>query len=145
MDNITIEELTQVTQHDLEGINALQTQLARSSWKPLTYAQLLNVVKDNNVTLLTVKDAGNIIGLGSINMFHTILGKHATIEDMVIDEKYRGQGLGKRLGEQLIDLAKKARVVSIELTTRPSREAAIKLYEKLGFEKRKTNVYRLKL
>ena len=140
-----VEPLQNVTTKDLEAINALQKQLSRSSWEPLTYAQLLDVVKDNNVTPLVARDGGKIVGLGVINIFHTILGKHATLEDMVVDETYRGQGLGVKIGQALLDFAKKEHVVSVELTVRPSREAANKLYQKLGFEQRETNVYRLKL
>lgn len=142
---ITTEELTQVTQKDLDAINALQSQLARSLWKPLTYAQLIDVVKDNNVTAMVARDGGKIIGMGILAVFHGILGKHATLEDMVVDEAYRGQGIGVKMGQSLLEVAKKGRVVSIELTVRPEREAANKLYQKLGFEKRETNVYRLKL
>lgn len=142
---IKIEQLMQITIEAVEEINALQTQLVRSAWKPLTYGQLLNVVNDSNVTMLVARDGGKIVGCGIINIFHVILGTHATLEDMVVDENHRGQGIGLKIAQALLEIAKKERVASIELTVRSGREAAIKLYEKLGFEKRETNVYRMKL
>src|SRR3989344_3560329 len=141
---ITIEELTQVTTEDLDGINNLLPQLSDSA-KPLSYQGLLNIVKNNSATTLVIRDGQKLIGFGMLVMFHDLSGTRGMIEDIIVDESYRGKGFGKELMEKLIDLAKKQRVHSIELSSRPDRAAANALYKKLGFEPYETNVYKMKL
>ena len=71
--------------------------------------------------------------------------KKSRIEDVVVDEKYRGRGIATKLVNYAIEKAKNNGVISLDLTSRPERENASKLYLKLGFKKRNTNVYRIKL
>lgn len=139
-----IEQLHNVTTKALEEINAFLPQLS-SSAKPLTYASLLEAVKDPAVTFLVAKDDERIIGMGILLVFHTALGTAAALEEIIVDEKYRGQGIGEKITKELIELAREQRAGHIYLTSRPSRVAANKLYEKLGFEKKETNAYHLKL
>lgn len=141
---IKIEQLQNVTTKDLEAINALIPQLSNSA-KPLTYEGLLEIIKDNRMPILVVRDGGQLIGIGMVLIYRVPTEKRARLEEIIIDEKYRGQGLGEKLSQTLIEIAKKERVSSIYLSSRPSRVVANKLYQKLGFEKKETNVYRLKL
>ena len=90
-------------------------------------------------------DGERIIGTASIGIIEMPMGKKAIIEDVVVLDAYRGQGIGKELTLKLIEVAKKEGVLYIDLTSNPSREAANALYQKLGFDKRETNVYRLTL
>jgi ribosomal protein S18 acetylase RimI-like enzyme len=75
-------------------------------------------------------------------VFSVPTGRRAWIEDVVVDETARGAGVGEALTNAAIEEARRRRVRSIDLTTRPSREAANRLYARLGFEPRDTNVYR---
>ena len=78
----------------------------------------------------------------SLVIFPIPTGVRAWVEDVVVNEKARGKGLGKQLTLYALEQSKKYKVVSVDLTSRPSREIANKLYQDVGFEKRKTNVYR---
>ena len=91
-------------------------------------------------------DAGRIIGTASLCVYDSPTGRKASIEDVVVSSQFRGQGLGRQLMEHVIDYARKELgEVDLHLTSRPSRVAANELYQKLGFQKRETNAYVLKL
>lgn len=89
--------------------------------------------------------SGQLIGMGSIYFEETLTGFKGYIEDVVVHPDHRGQGVGRRLMEGLLALAKKKKADWIDLTSAPKRKAANILYRKLGFKKRRTNVYRLVL
>ena len=141
---IKIEQLENVTTKAVEELNMLMPQLS-SSGKQITYADLLAVLKDPNTTLMIVKEAGNIIGMGTLVQISIVTGHYGILEDIVVDEKYRGQGIGKQLCEKLIQLAREHKLDWLELTSRPTRVVANTLYPKLGFKKKETNVYELEL
>ncbi len=86
-----------------------------------------------------------IVGMATIHFYRTFSYKSGVINDVVVDEKYRGQGIGKRLTKALVKEAKKEKADHIDLTSKPERVVANAMYEKLGFKKRKTNYYRLVL
>ena len=69
----------------------------------------------------------------------------AWIEDVVVDEAARGRGVGEALNRKALELAKESGARTVDLTSRPSREAANRLYKRLGFKPRETNVYRYSL
>lgn len=140
----TIKPLVNVTTKDLDAINALIPQLSASA-KAMTYARLLQLVKDPDMTVLVARDAQKIIGIGMIVWYHVLTEKRAWLEEIIVDEAYRHQGIGERLSRGLIDIAKQNRVERAYLSSGPQREVANKLYRKLGFEKKETNVYRMKL
>jgi len=141
---IKIEELKNVTTKALEEINVLLPQVSRSG-ATTTYAALLDFIKDPNVTLLIAKEGGAIIGMGTLVVVHTISGKRGKLEHLVIDGSHRGQGLGKLLSEKLIAIAREQKVKRLELTSGSDREAANALYQKLGFKKYETNIYKMEL
>ena len=88
---------------------------------------------------------GEIIGMGSLHYLESLAQKGAHIDDVVVHPKHQGRGYGKRIINHLIKRAKEQRLHFLELTSRPSRVVANKLYQKLKFKPRQTNVYRLKL
>ena len=107
---------------------------------------LLNkMVSDQNSELWVAKDGSRIVGMATLAVVVMPEGERAQIEDVVLDEKYRGQGLGRKLSEKLIERAKARNVPKITLTSNDSRVAANMLYQKLGFVKWPTNVYQMKL
>ena len=86
-----------------------------------------------------------ILGMLSLATFEIPTGVRAWIEDVVVDEAARGQGAGLKLVEAALEQAKKVGARTVDLTSRPSREAANRLYRRAGFEQRETNVYRVPL
>lgn len=92
-----------------------------------------------------IYNAGDLVGMGWIFPRQTLLRKQAVIEDMIVDEKYRGAGRGESMLRDLLHWAKEQDCQVIELTTNPKREAANLLYQKVGFKLHPTNHYLLQL
>lgn len=116
----------------------------------LTTSDLDNVLADVNAHLYVILDGEKIIGCASLCYFNSPTGAKASVEDVVVSTEYRGQHLGKRLVEHLIDEAKKYAEtkncsVELHLTSNPKRVVANKLYQTLGFVKKETNCYRLEV
>jgi ribosomal protein S18 acetylase RimI-like enzyme len=139
---ITFARLTHITDSSLRDIRRLLPQLTPDNPLPAK-RQLQAVVKEN--CLIVVRDKGRIVGMGLLVSFVKTTGTRGQIEDVVIDEKYRGKGLGEKLVQRLIKEARRQKLSKVGLTSRPSRIAANKLYRKLGFTPKKTNVYSLLL
>ncbi|MCQ3808157.1 MAG: GNAT family N-acetyltransferase [Acidimicrobiia bacterium] len=119
----------------------LVPQLSRSNPVP-SAAALREIVESDAVTLLMARDRGEVIGTLTLVLFRIPTGIRAWIEDVVVDEGARGSGVGRSLNEAAVKRALAAGAVTVDLTSRPSREDANRLYRKLGFEPRQTNVYR---
>ena len=141
---ISLAELKATTRAALKGINALLPQLS-SSAKKLSYKELQKIVRSPSVHCMILRDGKRIIGVGSLITMNTLLGLRARIEDVVVDEAYRDRGLGKQLLDALVEAARGAGALNVELSSRPERERANALYRSSGFVQRKTNVYRLAL
>jgi ribosomal protein S18 acetylase RimI-like enzyme len=88
---------------------------------------------------------GQIVGTATLVTFQTPTGKHGWIEDVVVDKAFRGQGIGRALTEICLEKAQTLGVRDVNLTSRPNRVAANKLYQAMGFIKRETNIYRFPL
>lgn len=94
--------------------------------------------------IAAVSDDRHIIGCVSLCVSHSPTGRKASIEDVVVGSGFRGQGIGKALMEHIIGFARlELAPVDLNLTFRPERVAANELYLKMGFERRRTNVYRM--
>lgn len=87
----------------------------------------------------------HIIGCASLCVFDSPTGRKASIEDVVVSTAYRGQHIGKQLMKHVIEYAKTLVPITLQLTSRPERVAANKLYQSLGFQKRETNAYRMEI
>lgn len=119
-------------------------------FKQLTNKKInLNInvlIRNKNCNCLVIEHNKKIIGFGSLCTYLApTSGYIGVIEDIIVDENFRGQKLGKKLMEKLIETGKKKGVKKINLTSNPSRIAARKLYLSLGFKLRDTGVFRLKL
>ena len=99
----------------------------------------------DTTTIFAMRNRGKIIASVSVACFATPTGNHCRIEDVIVDEKHRGKGLGRKLMEQTIEALRAMNVKRVDLTSRPSRTVANELYKSLGFKLRKTNVYEFKL
>ena len=142
---IKISELTEATPSVLESINQLLPQLSPKS-SSLTMEQLLELTSSDSTMLFICSNAaGEIKGMLSLLIMKIPTGRKAWIEDVVVDSKARGQGLGKALMDHALQEARERGVKAIDLTSRPSRKEANGLYQSLGYQIRETNVYRHKL
>ncbi len=137
---IGVETLDHVTDEVVEAFGRLLPQLS-SSAKALDAAALDAVVSSPAVTVLLARSEGQIAGSLSLVMFRIPTGLRAWIEDVVVDEAARGQGVGAALTREALRLAREAGARTVDLSTRPTREAA-RLYEREGFSQRDTRMYR---
>ena len=142
---ITVSELdtdTDATTEVLDALARLLPQLS-SSAAPVTEVELLEMVRSDASRLLLARDAdGRIVGSLTLVVFRIPTGVRGWIEDVVVDESARGQGVGEVLNRYALDLADRLGARTVDLTSRPSRVAANALYRKLGFVERQTNIYR---
>lgn len=129
--------------HEVDLINHLLYQLS-SNPKRIDEARLQELLTDPHTRIYVVKDAyDEICGMATLSLCPLVTGTKAWVEDVVVDEEYRGIGLGRLLLNHLISEARAMGVKSLNLTSRPERESANRLYRSLGFEQRNTNVYKM--
>ena len=128
-----------------EAINTLLPQLS-SSASTLSEEEIDVFLSQDNVYLFMFRSEGTneITGMLSLATFRIPTGLRAWIEDVVVSTAARGQGAGKALVDEAVAFAGKMGAKSVDLTSRPNRESANRLYVRCGFDKRETNVYRYK-
>ena len=136
------EKLTVFSQQDLADLDALMHELSATSF--CNEELLNNALNDANVHVYVIRDEGYIVATGTLCIKHTLEFTIADIESVVVSSKCRGRGYGKELMTAMIEAAKKMNVHHIQLTSRPARVAANKLYQDFGFERYETNCYKLK-
>jgi ribosomal protein S18 acetylase RimI-like enzyme len=144
--DVEIEVVQKVTDEIVEAFGRLLPQLSTTA-RPLDVSALTKIATAEASNVLIARVGGEIVGTLTVVIFPIPTGVRAWIEDVVVDEEARGKEFGgKRVGEALtieaIRLAREADAKTVDLTTRPSRVAAGKLYERLGFEQRNSRVYR---
>jgi ribosomal protein S18 acetylase RimI-like enzyme len=137
---VRIERLLQPADEHVAALGRLLPQL--SSVAPPDLPTLARICADRRVVLLLARLEGEIVGSLTVVLFETLTGVRAWIEDVVVDETRRGAGIGTALLEEALRIARNAGARSVDLTSRPSRQAANRLYERTGFERRDTNVWR---
>ena len=125
----------------VEAFQRLIPQLSKSNPAP-TNEQLESIVVSDSSHILLAKVDGVIVGSLTLVIFHIPTGIRAWIEDVVVDADARGKGVGEVLNTFALAEAKRQGATTVDLTSRPSREAANRLYQRLGFKARETNVYR---
>jgi len=139
-----IERLVEADAESLSDINSLIHQLSLR----LTECSMdlfKKIIGDQNHELWVVRDGKKIVGMATLAIVIIPEGERAQIEDVVVDETYRGQGLGEQLSKKLIERARARNIPKITLSSRADRAAANSLYQKLGFTQWPTNVYHMKL
>jgi ribosomal protein S18 acetylase RimI-like enzyme len=143
---VTVDEAREVTDELVVAVGRLVGQLSSSAPAP-TRAELEAIVASPATHLLLAHDGGpdgadDVVGMLTLAVFRIPTGVRAWIEDVVVDGGARGRGVGEALSRRAVERAEGAGAKTVELTSRPSREAANRLYRRLGFEIRETNVYR---
>jgi|TARA_B110000495_G_scaffold196358_1_gene205088 ribosomal protein S18 acetylase RimI-like enzyme len=136
-----IEELTDFSTQALDAINGLLPQLSPSA-VALDKSDLTSIINSESTKLFLATEEDQVFGMLSLVLFRIPTGRKAWVEDVVVDEKARGRGVGKLLTEHAVGVAREHGAHSVDLTSRPSRAAANALYQRVGFQQRETNVYR---
>jgi len=141
---IEITVATEVTDELVAAFDRLVPQLSTSN-PPPSAETLQQIVDSDAATLLIARDESGILGTLTLAIFHIPTGVRAWIEDVIVDSTARGKGVGRQLSEAAIQHARSAGAVTVDLTSRPSRQVANRLYQRIGFKPRDTNVYRFTL
>ena len=142
---VTVTALEAVGPDEVAAFGRLIPQLSRSS-PPPGEAELREIVATPGTVVLVARDDdGTVLGSLTLVTFRIPTGMRAWIEDVVVDEAASRRGVGSALNRAALDAARARGCKTVDLTSRPSREAANHVYKKLGFEQRDTNVYRFDL
>jgi len=141
---IEVQECLAVSDDLVEAMDRLIPQLSSSN-PPPGRAELSEIVASPATVLFVARHRGRIVGALTLVAFRIPTGVRTRIEDVVVDETVRGRRVGEMLSEAALDRARQLGARSTDLTSRPSREAANRLYARMGFEQRESNVYRYTL
>lgn len=141
---IEVQECLAVTDDLVEAMDRLIPQLSSSN-PPPGRAELAEIVASPATVLFVARHRGRIVGALTLVAFRIPTGMRTRIEDVVVDETVRGRRVGEMLSEAALGRARQLGARSTDLTSRPSREAANRLYARMGFQQRESNVYRYTL
>ena len=128
-----------------DALQRLVPQLSRSNPPPSLDTVRAMLAHQAITQFVARDDGGEIVGVSTLAVFPIPTAWRAWVEDVIVDEAVNGQGIGRRLTEAMLARAKELGCTTVDLTSRPSREAANALYRKVGFQARETNVYRFEL
>src|ERR1700749_2262861 len=138
---IQVEVIADVSEEDLTAVNRLIPQLSRSA-PPLTGDALRQIVSWDGNYLLIARDGDRVVGMLTLVTFPIPTGLRAWIEGAVVDEAARGRGVGAALTEEAVRRARTVGARTVDLTSRPTRQGANTLNERLGFGLREPTAYR---
>lgn len=138
-----IEELISYSPQALADLDALMRELSATSF--CSEALLKSALDDPNVHVYVIRDGDHIAASGTLCLKHTLEFTIADIESVVVSAKCRGKGYGKALMTAMVEAARGFKSHHIQLTSNPSRIAANRLYQSLGFERYETNCYKMYL
>jgi ribosomal protein S18 acetylase RimI-like enzyme len=142
--DVQVSVATEATPELVEAFSRLIPQLSKSS-PPPTAAELAEMVASEACDVLIATEGDVILGTLTLVTFRIPTGVRSWIEDVVVDEAGRGKGVGDALNRFALDVARSKGAKTVDLTSRPSREAANRLYRRIGFVQRETNIYRYSL
>ena len=144
MSKIKIVQLKKADASVLADIRHLLKQLS-TRIGTATSASLKKMLSRPDIEIWVACDGVRVVGIATLIVLHKMYVISSNVEDIVVDEKYRGQGIGKALMNKIVERARVHNAERVEFTSNPSRASAIVMYQKLGFKKRDTNVYRFEL
>jgi ribosomal protein S18 acetylase RimI-like enzyme len=137
---VRVERVTEPDERLVEALARLVPQLT-SRRDPPGLLELAEIAAAPGTSLLVARDGDDVLGMLTLVVYRVPTGLRGVIEDVVVDETARGRGVGEALAHEALSLADAVGVDSVSLTSRPEREAANRLYRRVGFEQRETNVY----
>ena len=129
------EELTAALEH-------LVPQLSRSNPAPSLSTVQAMIAHDAVTQFVARDDGGDIVGVSTLATFPIPTAMRGWVEDVIVDDASTNQGIGRQLLDAMVARARELGCKTVDLTSRPGREAANHLYATAGFEVRDTNVYR---
>jgi ribosomal protein S18 acetylase RimI-like enzyme len=135
-----VERATEADEALAAAVARLVPQLSPGR-QPAGLAELAALVAAPGTNLIVARDGADVLGMLTLIVYRVPTGIRAWIHDVVVDETARGRGIGEALAAEALRLAEEEGAISVELTTRQERVAANRLYRRLGFERRETNVY----
>ena len=144
MSQVSVERVASADEEILAACHRLIPQLSSSS-APIALQELQEVVSSEASVMYAARVDGRVVGLLTLVVFRIPTAVRAWIEDVVVDESARGKGVGEALNRAALDEARRRGAKTVDLTSRPSRAAANRLYQRIGFVARETNVYRYDL
>lgn len=137
---VSVETLTSLSDEDAGQLAHLLSQLSTTA---AFDRSRMKTLLDHDATELMVARAGSkIVGMATLVTFPLPSGLRGHVDDVVVDASMRGRGIARLLLERMTDLASERGLRTLDLTSRPSRESALRLYESVGFVRRDTNVLR---
>ncbi len=140
-----IELVTQANDELYQAFQRLVPQLTNNN-PPPSPNDLSALVRDTSSTLMVARnERAEIIGALTLTVYRVPTGVRSIIEDVIVDSSARGLGIGEALIQRAIEVAREKGACNISLTCNPMREAANRLYQRMGFKKRETNAYQMKL
>jgi ribosomal protein S18 acetylase RimI-like enzyme len=140
--SVDLERVSEVTDELVEAVRRLYPQLTGS---PVPDEQAVSRLLDAGAIVLLARSDGAIVGMATLIIATALSGTTAHVEDVVVDAGVRGRGIGARLMNELIVIARAESADEMTLTSHPKREAANRLYQRLGFQLGTTNYYALDL
>ena len=135
-----VEVLSVIDDADAKALESLLGQLSASAM--FDRSRLDAVIAHDATELLVARLDGKLVGTATLVTFPLPTGWRGHVEDVVVDESVRGRGVGRQLLQRITELAEARQLRTLDLTSRPSRESALRLYESVGFVRRDTNVLR---
>jgi ribosomal protein S18 acetylase RimI-like enzyme len=141
---VEVEVVRETTDEIVDAFGRLLPQLS-SSAEPLDREAVERLVREEASTLLVARDGGDIVGTLTLVLFRIPSGLRARVEDVVVDTEARGRGVAATLTRHALRLAQEAGARTVDLTSRPDRAAANRLYERLGFKTRESTLFRFSI
>ena len=139
-DDIRIHVAVSLSEEDLAAIERLLPQLsARATFDP---ARLMSMLGHDATDLIVARAGGRLVGMATLVSIPLPTGVRGHLDDVVVDQDLRGRGIARLLLEAVIELARERQLRTLDLTSRPSREPAIRLYESVGFQRRDSTLMR---
>lgn len=140
---MNIKRITEIDENILKALQKFIPELTQDIDRVPSKEDLEEVVKSPNNHLLVAKDGDEILGTLTLVFYRVPSGIKAWIEDVIVSNKARGRGVATALIWHAVNIARENQAEKVDLSSSPWREAANNLYQKLGFDKRDTNMYRL--
>jgi len=139
-ETVVVDVLDELTNADASAIERLLPQLSSSA--TFDPARIAAVVSSPATELLVARNDGDIVGMATLVIFPLPTGLRGHVDDVVVDQTFRGRGIARALLNAITGLAQSRQVRTLDLSSRPSRAAAIALYESVGFERRESLLMR---